>query len=113
MAKIAHVAGDEEGRFAWLDAALQSDRKNGVIASEMALFCMERADYDNALKALQLVTLIKEDAPMGRGEAYLRQAHIAELRGDPRKAALLAKRALTAEPDYQPAKLFLDRLGIA
>jgi tetratricopeptide (TPR) repeat protein len=112
MARIAQVAGDEEGRFAWLDAAMQSDRKNGAVASELALFCMERADYDNAIKALQLVTLLKEDCPMGKGEAYLRQAHIAEVRGDPRKAALLAKRALTAEPEYLPAKTFLDRLGV-
>lgn len=111
MARIAQVAGDEEGRMAWLDAAMQSDRKNGVVASELALFCMERGDYDNALKALQVITLLKEDCPMGRGEAYLRQAHIAELKGDPRKAALLAKRALSAEPDYLPAKTFLDRLG--
>lgn len=111
MARIAHVAGDEEGRFAWLDAAMQSDRKNGAVASELALFCMERGDFDNAIKALQLITLLKEDCPMGKGEAYLRQAHIAEVRGDPRKAALLAKRALTAEPEYLPAKTFLDRLG--
>ncbi len=112
MALVAHVAGDDEGRFAWLDAALQSDRKNGIVASELALFAMEREDYDTALKALQLVTLLKDDAPMGRAEAYLRQGQIALARGDNRKAALLAKRALTADSEYRPAKVFLEQMGV-
>ncbi len=112
MALVAHVAGDDEGRFAWLDAALQSDRKNGVVASELALFAMEREDYDTALKALQLVTLLKDESPMSRAEAYLRQAQIALARSDNRKAALLAKRALTADSDYRPAKVFLEQMGL-
>lgn len=112
MAQVAEVAGDEEGRFAWLDAALQSDRKNGFVASELALFAMEREDYDTAMKALQLVTLLKEGCPMSRAEAYLRQGQIALARGDNRKAALLAKRALTADADYHPARVFLEQLGL-
>lgn len=111
MAQIAELAGDDEGRFAWLDAALQSDRKNGVVASEFALLAMEREDYDNAVKALQLITLLKDDCPMSRAEAYLRQGQIASAKGDPRKAALLAKRALTADTNYEPAKIFLEELG--
>lgn len=112
MAQVAEVAGDDEGRFAWLDAALQSDRKNGFVASELALFAMEREDYDTAMKALQLVTLLKEECPMSRAEAYLRQGQIALARGDSRKAALLGKRALTADADYHPARVFLEQLGL-
>lgn len=111
MALIAQAAGDEDGRFAWLDAALQSDRKNGDVASELAVFAMERGDFDSAIKALQLVTLLKEECPMSRAEAYLRQGIIAQQRGDNKKAALLGKRALTADAEYHPAQEFLDQLG--
>ncbi|MEN9578048.1 MAG: hypothetical protein RJA70_1057 [Pseudomonadota bacterium] len=111
MALIAQAAGDEEGRFAWLDAALQSDRKNGDVASELAVFAMDRGDFDSAIKALQLITLLKEECPMSRAEAYLRQGIIAQQRGDNKKAALLGKRALTADAGYSPAQEFLDQLG--
>jgi hypothetical protein len=66
-----------------------------------------------AIKALQLVTLLKTPGPMTRAEAYLRQAAIAKHRGDNKKAALLAKRAVTTDPEYQDAKAFLDELGPA
>jgi tetratricopeptide (TPR) repeat protein len=112
MAKIAEIAQDDEGRFAWLEAALQSDRKNGAVASELARFSMDRGDYDTAIKALQLVTLLKEDCPMSRAEAYLLQGKIFEARGDKRKAALLAKRALTADSEYTEAREFLNSLGL-
>src|SRR5690606_36493838 len=89
MANVAEAAGDDEGRFAWLEAALQSDRRNGVVAAELAVFAMERGEYDAAIKALQLVALLKEDSPMSRAEAYLRQGIIAQERGDTKKALLL------------------------
>lgn len=111
MAMIAQAAGDDEGRFAWLDAALQSDRKNGVVAAELAVFAMEQGELDAAVKALQLVTLLKEECPMSRAEAYLRQGMIAQQRGDKKKAALLGKRALTADAEYEPAKEFLAQLS--
>jgi hypothetical protein len=49
---------------------------------------------------------------MSRAEAYLRQAAIAKHRGDIKKSALLAKRAITTEPDYQEAKVFLEELQV-
>lgn len=109
MSQVAEAAGDIEGRIAWLDAALQSDRRNGVVASELAILAMERSDFDTAIKALQLVTLLKEDGPMSRAEAYLRQAIISQQRGDLRKAVLLAKRALNADANYEPARAFLEQ----
>jgi hypothetical protein len=60
---------------------------------------------------LQLVTLLKDSAPMSRAEAYLRQGIIANEKGDPKKAALLAKRALSTDGDYAEAKAFLAKLG--
>ncbi len=108
MSQVARAAGDYDGQMAWLDAALQSDRRNGAYASELAVLAMERDDLEMATKALQLVTLLKEDGPMSRAEAYLRQATIAEKKGDERKAVLLAKRALSADANYGPARDFID-----
>ncbi len=111
MANVADAAGDDEGRFAWLDAALQSDRRNGAVASELAAFAMERGEYDAALLALQRIVGMREDCPMSRAEAYLRQGMIAQERGDKKKALLLAKRALSMDADYEPAVQFLEQLG--
>jgi tetratricopeptide (TPR) repeat protein len=109
MSEVAKAAGDYEGQLAWLDAAMQSDRRNGAYASELAVLAMERDDLEMATKALQLVTLLKEDGPMSRAEAYLRQATIAVRKGDDRKAVLLAKRAMSADPNYEPARKFVEK----
>jgi Tfp pilus assembly protein PilF len=111
MAQVARAAGDDDALFAWLDAALQSDRQNGVVAAELATLAMERGELDIAVKALQLVTLLKDPGPMSRAEAYLRQGMIAAERGDVKKARLLAKRALTTDPEYADAQAFIDQLG--
>jgi tetratricopeptide (TPR) repeat protein len=111
MARVGRLAGDWEAVFAWLDAAVQTDRQNGAAASDLAVIAMDRGELDIAVKALQAVTLIKGDAPMSKAEAYLRQAMIAEQKGDAKKAVFLAKRALAQDADYSDAKAFLDRLG--
>lgn len=111
MAKIGRLAGDWEAVFAWLDAAVQTDRTNGNAASELAVVAMERGELDIAIKALQAITLLKNEANMSKAEAYLRQAMIAEQRGDPKKAVFLAKRAATQDPTYGEAKAFIERLG--
>ncbi|HVW30751.1 MAG TPA: tetratricopeptide repeat protein [Polyangiaceae bacterium] len=113
MARIGRIAGDWEAVFAWLDAAVQTDRQNGAAASELAVIAMERGELDIAIKALQAITLLKGDAPMSKAEAYLRQGMIAEQRGDAKKAVFLAKRALTQDPSFDDARAFLERLGAA
>jgi hypothetical protein len=50
---------------------------------------------------------------MSRAEAYLRQAAIAKHRGDLKKSALLAKRAITTDPAYQEARTFLGELEVS
>jgi tetratricopeptide (TPR) repeat protein len=111
MSVVAGAAGDEEGRFAWLEAALQSDRKNGEVAAELAIAAQDRGLLDDAIKALQLITLLKEDCPMSRAEAYYRQAIIANQREDRKKSVLLAKRALGADGEFQAAKDLLVEMG--
>lgn len=111
LARVAYARGDDEGVMSWLEAALLTDRQNGEVAAELAVFAQERGRYDTAVKALQLVTLLKTPCSMGRAEAYLRQAMIAEHQGDPKKAVLLARRATAADPEYQEAQGFLAQLG--
>jgi tetratricopeptide (TPR) repeat protein len=111
MAHAARAAGDDQAFLNWLDSAMTIDRQNGKAASELAREAMERGLQDLAIKALQLVTLLKDPGPMSRAEAYLRQAIIAKEKGDPKKAVLLAKRALAAENQYEEAKAFLAQLG--
>ncbi|NRA36199.1 MAG: tetratricopeptide repeat protein [Polyangiaceae bacterium] len=111
MAKVARGAGDTEALFAWLEAALMSDRQNGAVAAELAEAAMAREDMDLAVKALQAVTLLKTPGPMSKAEAYLRQGQIAQRRGDAKKATLLAKRSLAADGNYEEAKAFIAELG--
>ena len=79
-------------------------------AFSLATLAMSRGELDVAVKALQLVTLLKSPGPMSRAEAYLRQAAIAKHRGDLKKSALLAKRAVTTDPEYGEAHAFLREL---
>ena len=111
MARIGRLAEDFEAVFAWLEAAIQTDRQNGAAAAELAVLAMDRGDFETATKALQAITLLKTPGPMGRAEAYLRQGMIAEQRGDRRKAVFLVKRAISTDPDYEDAKKFLEQIG--
>ncbi len=111
LARVARARGDMEGVGNWLETALLTDRQNGEVASELALFAQGRGDFDTAIKALQLVTLLKTPGPMSKGEAYLRQAMIANQQGDAKKALMLARRAVSADPMSPEAKGFLEQLG--
>lgn len=112
LARVAYARGDDELVMTWLEAALLTDRQNGEVAAQLAVFAQEKGRYDTAIKALQLVTLLKTPCSMSRAEAYLRQAMIAEHQGDPKKAVLLARRATAADPEYQEAQGFLAQLGV-
>lgn len=111
---LAHVEEAEENvdaTFAWLEAALISDRNNAEIASELAVRAQAAERYDIAIKALQNLTLNKSDAGMSKAEAYLRQAQIAAIVGDDKKALLMARRAQAADDKLAGLSELLSRLG--
>lgn len=110
-AQISRIFSDFDKEQEYLEAALQCDRQNGVVAAELATLAMDRDELDVAMRALQLITLLKKPGPMSRAEAYLRQAMIARRRGNSKKAILMGKRALTAQPDLADARSFLAELG--
>ena len=111
MARAAAAVGDQGVQLAWLNAALESDHQNGAVASELAELAMTFDDLDTALKALRALTLMKAPGPMTRAEAFYRQGVIAFKQGDPRKAAFLAKRALSEDADLSAARELLTQLG--
>ena len=95
----------------WLQAAIESDKNNGQIASELSMLSMELGDLDTALSALRAVTLAKTQGEMSRAMAFLYQARIAHDRGEARRALLWARKAKSEDPDLQAASDFLAELG--
>ncbi len=106
MARLLQADGDEQGRFDWLNAALEADMNNGDVASELAVVAQDHGQLDVALKALRAITMMKGEAPMSRAEAFYRQAIIVAQKGEPRRAVLWAKKA-KAEDQHFPG---VDRL---
>lgn len=111
MARIAVAAGDKDVELAWLNVALDCDMQNGAIATELALAAMELEQWEPAQKALRAITMMKTPGPMTKAEAYLRQAMIARVQGDQKKAVLLGKRALQEDATLESAKAFLAEIG--
>ena len=112
MAQLAAARGDQTGRFEWLRRAFETNRKDGVVAAELADLAEETNDIDLAVKALRAVTL----APAGNARltpamAYLRQARIAQRTGDRPKAVIFAKRALQEDPRLLDAAEMLREMG--
>ncbi|MDB4976496.1 MAG: Membrane protein in colicin uptake-like protein, partial [Myxococcaceae bacterium] len=106
MSKLLHSEGDEQGRYEWLNSALEADMNNGDVASELAVVAQDSGQLDAALKALRAITMMKAEAPMSRAEAFFRQAIIVAQKGEPRRAVLWAKKA-KAEDSHFPG---VDRL---
>ena len=111
MSRAALAAGDQTVQLAWLNAALESDHQNGAIASELAELSMALEDFETASRALRALTLMKSPGPMTRAHAFYRQGVIAYRQGDPRKAAFLAKRALSEDAELSEARELLGHLG--
>ncbi|MCZ7684729.1 MAG: tetratricopeptide repeat protein [Sandaracinaceae bacterium] len=113
MARIAGFSGDHETQKEWLNVALDSDKNNGEIASELAELAIDLGDDETALKALRVVTLLKTPGPMSKAVAFLRQAQIAQRQGDQQKAVLWARRARLEDDNLTEAQQFLEQLGEA
>jgi hypothetical protein len=72
---------------------------------------MELNKHELALKALRALAAMRTPAPISRPMALLKQAKIAQVQGDERKAAFLAKKALSEDPGLAEAQQFLEELG--
>lgn len=111
MARLADAAGDKNAQLEWLNAALDTDKGNGDVASELAELAMKLGQDELALKALRAVTLLKNSGPMSRAVAFLKQAQIVYQRGDQRRAVLWARKARVEDPELKEVTEFLRQIG--
>jgi Flp pilus assembly protein TadD len=110
MARVAAVSGDTTNQLKWLNTALETDRKSGEVASELVDAAMVLADYDTAMKALRTLTMMEDPQPITRAMAFLKQAEIAHLRGDPQRALHWARKAKSLDESLHAADDLLAKL---
>jgi tetratricopeptide (TPR) repeat protein len=110
MARLAAAQNDHEEQLKWLNQAVEIDRKSGEIAAELAEAAIAVANYDVAMKALRAITMMDDPKPMTRAIAFLRQAQIARLRGDPRRAQHWARKAKSLDEGLKEADVFLAEI---
>jgi hypothetical protein len=87
-----------------LAQALDSDSQNGAVCADVALRAIELDELELANRALRAVTLLKVPGPMSRALAYHYMGNIAHRQGDPKRALLLLRRALTEDPTLEEAR---------
>ena len=111
--RMARAVADKnpDAAVTWLVSAWESYPQSGELASELAERAMELGKYDVALKVLRALAAMRTPAPISRPMALLKQAEIAKLQGDGRKAGFLAKKALAEDPEFADAQAFMDGLG--
>ena len=110
MARAA-ATGDRHNEMQWLNAAFESYPQGTEVASELADLATELGEYEVALKALRALSTAKTAGPISRPMAFLKQAHIARIQGDDRKAMFLAKKAVSMDADFAEGRQFLEDLG--
>jgi tetratricopeptide (TPR) repeat protein len=111
MAQLADARSDGAGRLEWLKRAFDTNRKNAVVAVELAELAESVDDLDLAVKALRAVTLLPAVGHMTPAVAFFRQARIAQRTGDKPRAVIFAKRALQEDPRLAEAAEFLREIG--
>lgn len=111
VARVAYATGDRSVEIAWLNAALDSDKQNAEVATELADAAMATGDLEVALKALRAITSMRGVTQTQRAVALLRQGQIAQQQGDVRRAILMAKKAQAEDPELAEAATFLAEIG--
>jgi tetratricopeptide (TPR) repeat protein len=111
--RLSAAQGDVAEQIRWLNQAMEADRKSGEIAADLADVAMNAGDYDTAMKALRMLTMMDDPSPMSRAVAFLRQAQIAYLRGDPRRAQHWARKAKSLDDGNSEVDQFLAEIGAA
>jgi tetratricopeptide (TPR) repeat protein len=111
LGRAAAGLGDRPGQLQALKRALDADRKNGDVASELAELAEQLGDDELALRALRAVTLHAQNGPLTPAMAFFRQARIVLRQGDRPRALIFTKRALQEDPELGEAKQFLQELA--
>lgn len=111
MARLCATLGDSVVQLQWLQQALDTDRKNGEIAAELVEVAVALEDYDTAMKALRSITMMESPQPITRAMAFLKQAQIAVVRGDTRRALHWARKAKALDDSLLEANALLAELS--
>ncbi len=110
-AQVADAQGDRRRQVEYLLEAHQCNKKNGLVAADLANVAEELEQWDLAAKTLRTITLIDTECPISRAEAFLRQGRIAKLQGDEKSAKMWARRAKREAPESEEIDAFLEALG--
>jgi tetratricopeptide (TPR) repeat protein len=110
LARVARAMGDTATEGRWLVAALEADSQNGDVCSDVALRAIELDQLELASRALRAVTLLKTPGPMSKALAYQYMGEIARRQGDPKRALMHLKRAITEDPSLEGAKALIDAI---
>jgi golgin subfamily B member 1 len=110
QARLAAAKGDSDGQLYALKKALDTDRKNAAIATEVADLAEAVGDDELAMRALRVVTANPIKDAKACAVAYFRQGRIAHKARDKARAIIFVKRALQEDPEFAEAKALLDEL---
>ncbi len=110
LARAARYAGDEAGEVRSLAQALDCDSQNPEVCADVALRAVELDQLELANRALRAITLLKTPGPMSRALAYQYMGELARRQGDPKRALMLLKRALTEDPTLEGARALIEGL---
>ena len=110
LARAGRYVGDAAGEVRSLSLALDCDSQNGEVCSDVALRAVEMDQLELANRALRAVTLLKAPGPMSKALAYQYMGELARKQGDPKRALMLLKRALTEDPSLEGARALIDSI---
>jgi Flp pilus assembly protein TadD len=101
-----------------LTRAFELDPKNGRLAMQLGTEALEIDEDETAQRAFRGIAIMKAPEPGStdgattemKADANYYLAHLARKAGDPRKAKVLATKALSENPDHQAARALLAEL---
>jgi tetratricopeptide (TPR) repeat protein len=101
-----------------LTKAFEMDPKNSRLGMRLGRLALEAEEDDLAQRALRSVAIMKtaeEDGPEGarpetKADANYALAALAHRAGDPRKAKILAAKAISENPEHQEARALIAQL---
>jgi tetratricopeptide (TPR) repeat protein len=107
IARVARYVGDGAGELRALGQALDCDGQNGDVCADVAARAMDLDQNELANRALRAITLLKTPGAMSKALAYQYMGEIARRQGDPKRALMLLKRAVTEDPSLEGAKALI------
>jgi tetratricopeptide (TPR) repeat protein len=101
-----------------LTRAFELDPKNGKLAMQLGMQALEIDEDETAQRAFRGIAIMKAPEPGSndgattdmKADANFYLAQLAKKAGDPRKAKVLASKALTENPDHAAARALLAEL---